>query len=89
MVTIHKIWVFPIALFSLILQFGCASSNHKTAKPNIVLILVDDLGYGDLGCYGNTANKTPHIDLLADEGGRFTDFNSNGPRFTHTRAALL
>ncbi|MFM7863984.1 MAG: sulfatase-like hydrolase/transferase, partial [Planctomycetaceae bacterium] len=42
------------------------------APPNIVLIYVDDLGYGDLGCTGAKAVSTPHIDRLADEGGRFT-----------------
>ncbi|MBM3810787.1 MAG: sulfatase [Acidimicrobiia bacterium] len=58
-------------------------------KPNIVLILADDLGYGDLGCYGNKGNRTPHLDRMAAEGLRFTDFHSNGPMCTPTRAALL
>jgi arylsulfatase A-like enzyme len=57
--------------------------------PNFVLILADDLGYGDLGCYGNTTNRTPHLDRLAREGMRFTDFHSNGPMCSPTRAALL
>ncbi|MCP5116779.1 MAG: sulfatase [bacterium] len=57
--------------------------------PNIVLIVADDLGYGDIGAYGNTANRTPHLDRLAREGLRFTDFHSNGPMCTPTRAALL
>ena len=43
-------------------------------KPNIVLVISDDLGYGDLGCYGSTLNQTPHVDRLAAEGMRFTDF---------------
>jgi arylsulfatase A len=58
-------------------------------RPNIVLILVDDLGYGDLGCYGNQEIKTPYIDQLADQGVRFTSFYSNGPECTPTRTALL
>ena len=58
-------------------------------KPNIIVILADDLGYGDLGCYGNEVNRTPHIDRLAREGMRFTDFHSNGPMCSPTRAALL
>ena len=45
-------------------------------KPNIVLILADDLGYGDVGCYGATKVKTPNIDRLATEGRRFTDAHS-------------
>jgi arylsulfatase A len=58
-------------------------------KPNFVLILADDLGYGDIGCYGNKVNRTPHLDRLAAEGIRFTDFHSNGPMCTPTRVALL
>ena len=57
--------------------------------PNIVLILIDDLGYGDLGCYGNTRHQTPHLDRLAAGGIRFTDFHSNGAVCSPTRAALL
>lgn len=60
-----------------------------SARPNIVLILADDLGYGDLGCYGSQLNRTPNIDRLAKEGMRFTDFHSNGSMCTPTRAALL
>ncbi len=57
--------------------------------PNFIIILVDDLGYGDLGCYGNTTNLTPNIDRLAEEGVRFTDFYSVAPLCTPARAALL
>ena len=59
------------------------------APPNIVLIYVDDLGYGDLGCYGSQVNDTPHIDRLAKEGMRFTDYYSASPVCTPSRAALL
>lgn len=58
-------------------------------KPNFVLILVDDLGYADIGAYGSGLNRTPHLDRMAAEGLRFTDFHSNGPMCTPTRAALL
>jgi arylsulfatase A len=58
-------------------------------KPNIVLIYVDDLGYGDLGCYGSEKNDTPHIDRMAKEGMRFTDYYSASPVCTPSRAALL
>jgi arylsulfatase A-like enzyme len=57
--------------------------------PNIVLILADDLGYGDLSCYGNDVIKTPNLDSLAKSGMKFTDFHSNGPVCSPTRAALL
>lgn len=59
------------------------------SPPNIVMILIDDLGYGDLGCYGSTTNRTPHLDRLAQGGLRFTDFHSNGAVCSPTRAALL
>ncbi len=58
-------------------------------KPNVVLILADDLGYGELGCYGNDSIATPHLDWLAANGLRFTDFHSNGTVCSPTRAALM
>ncbi len=61
----------------------------EEAPPNFVVILADDLGYGDLGCYGHPRHRTPHLDRLAAEGLRFTDFHSNGPMCSPTRAALM
>ena len=58
-------------------------------RPNIILILADDLGYGDLGVYGATDTKTPNLDRLAREGTRFTDFYANAPVCTPTRAGLI
>jgi arylsulfatase A len=79
--------------FRLILLAGlltrCSPGEVQKKNPNIVLILIDDLGYGDVGCYGNSTNLTPNIDRLAKEGMRFTDFHTNGPMCTPTRAALL
>ena len=57
--------------------------------PNIILINCDDLGYGDLGCYGSAAVKTPHIDALAARGVRFTDFHACDSVCTPSRAGLL
>ena len=57
--------------------------------PNIVFILADDLGYGDLGCYGRRDIATPTLDRLAKEGVRFTQHYANGPECTPTRTALL
>src|SRR5262249_9781097 len=66
-----------------------ARGQEAPRRPNIVLILADDLGYGDLACYGCRDIKTPHIDRLAAQGVRFTQFYANGPECTPTRAALL
>lgn len=59
------------------------------SQPNIVLIIADDFGYGSLSCYGGKEVKAPHIDALAASGMRFTDFHSNGPLCSPTRAALM
>lgn len=59
------------------------------SKPNIILINCDDLGYGDLGVYGSTVNKTPAIDKMASEGMRFTDFYVASPVCSPSRGALL
>lgn len=77
----------------LLLAAGVAplslSAANEQAKQNVILILVDDMGYSDLGCYGNTRINTPNIDKLAAEGMKFTDFHSNGPVSSPTRAALI
>ena len=58
-------------------------------KPNIVLINCDDLGYGDIGCYGSTKNDTPYLDQLAAEGRRFTDFYMASPVCSPSRAGMM
>ncbi len=65
------------------------AAAKEPVRPNFVIILVDDLGYGDVGCYGSTLSKTPNINRLAKGGLRCTDFHSNGPMCSPTRAALL
>jgi arylsulfatase A-like enzyme len=64
-------------------------ADAATRKPNIIVILADDLGYNDIGCYGSTVNPTPHLDALAAGGMRFTDFHASAPMCTPTRVALL
>lgn len=73
-----------IALF-LLLGFGCVTA---APKPNIVFIFIDDMGWGDLACYGNDFIDTPHIDQLAKEGMRFTDFYASGAVCSPTRCAV-
>lgn len=63
--------------------------NADNAPPNVVLIFADDLGYGDVGCYGATKVQTPNIDRLATEGRRFTDAHSASAVCTPSRYALL
>ncbi|TWU62625.1 Arylsulfatase precursor [Crateriforma conspicua] len=68
---------------------GCFAQAHAASPPNIVLILADDLGYGDLSCYGSRKFKTPRLDQMAAEGARLTQFNTPMPYCAPTRAALL
>ena len=69
---------------------SAALPDHHQAKPNIVLILADDLGYGDIGCYNSEAKvATPNIDRLAKSGMRFTDAHSPSTVCTPTRYSLL
>lgn len=78
------------SVFILIILFFCYfKAKAQDSAPNIILIVADDMGYGDLQCYGSTEIRTPNIDRLAAEGVRFTDFHSNGAECTPTRAALL
>ncbi|MCC2686807.1 MAG: arylsulfatase, partial [Paenibacillaceae bacterium] len=58
-------------------------------RPNIIYILTDDLGYGDLSCYGATKLHTPNADRLADRGMRFTDCHSSSSVCTPTRYSIL
>jgi arylsulfatase A len=64
-------------------------SAAATKRPNIVLIFADDLGYGDLACYGHPTIRTPHLDQLAASGMRFTQYYSANPLCSPSRAALL
>ena len=66
-----------------------ADAEDASTRPNVLLILVDDLGYGDLGCQGAGDMRTPHIDRLAASGMTFTNFYANCPVCSPTRAALL
>ena len=66
-----------------------AMGGSSARKPNVVVILVDDLGYGDLSCYGATDLRSPHIDKLVARGMRFDRFYANCPVCSPTRASLL
>jgi arylsulfatase A len=76
-------------LFIVVLLFWANPSAFAQTSPNIIFILADDLGYKDLGCYGNPFNETPHIDALAKAGMRFTQAYSSSPVCSPSRAAIL
>src|SRR5215831_19132486 len=79
-----------IAALSLLALATCSSpACAAAAKPNIVFILADDLGYGDLGCYGQTRIRTPNIDRLAAEGMRFTAHYSGNNVCAPSRCVLM
>ena len=71
------------------LPFGGLGCNKKQLRPNIIYILADDLGYGELGCYGQEKIKTPNIDALAAKGMRFTQHYSGSPVCAPSRCVLL
>jgi arylsulfatase A-like enzyme len=66
-----------------------ADAPELTAKPNLVIIFTDDMGYGDLGCYGGKDIPTPHIDRLAAEGARLTSAYTVAPICVPSRMGLL
>lgn len=68
---------------------ACNPKEEIIKPPNVVFLLVDDLGWNDLGCYGSAFYETPHIDQLAKEGMRFTDAYASCPVCSPTRASLL
>ena len=72
-----------------LLAFSANTHAQPARQPNILLILADDLGYGDLSCYGGKDVHTPNIDRIMNEGIRFTDFHANCPVSSPSRAALL
>jgi len=73
-----------------LLLYGCAALGaEERSQPNFILIFVDDMGYGDLGCFGSEKNRTPHLDALAAEGMRLTDFYVASSVCTPSRAALM
>lgn len=78
----------PVLGLLLVLQTS-GLADQSSAKPNIIYILADDLGYGDLGCYGQKVIKTPNLDRMASEGLRFTQHYSGSTVCAPSRSALL
>lgn len=81
---------FAAAGLALVFPLGsCASVPREHRPPNVVLIVADDLGWGELGCYGQTKLRTPRIDALASQGARFTQFYAGAPVCAPSRCTLL
>lgn len=76
-------------LFLTLLLTSIACAESAPSKPNFVIILTDDQGYGGLGCYGSQDVKTPHIDQMAAEDAKLTSFYMAAPYCTPSRAALM
>lgn len=81
--------VLACAIACLIAGLAATAAAAPPGPPNVVFILADDLGYGDLGCYGAMKHRTPHCDRLAREGLRFTDAHSPSAVCTPTRYAFM
>ncbi|MEO0341214.1 MAG: arylsulfatase, partial [Bacteroidota bacterium] len=79
-----KYWIY--IFLAVISTCGCSSTNQE--RPNVILIITDDQGYGDIGAHGNPLIKTPHMDQLYAESIRFTNFHVS-PTCSPTRAALM
>lgn len=84
---------FFLYLLFVLVFVSCKNSSNKTkqlklTQPNIVLILADDLGYGDLSCYGSKRINTPNLDKMAGEGLKFTQFYAGSAVCTPTRVSI-
>ena len=80
---------FGRALIPIALLFSASVKGADARPPNVIIVFTDDQGYGDVGCYGAQGYRTPHLDRLAAEGMRFTDFYVSSPVCSASRAALL
>ncbi len=81
--------VAALTALGTVVLVGQRPLGSSAAKPNVVLVMMDDIGYGDLGSYGVSDAKTPNLDRLAREGVRLTEAYANGPMCSPTRAALI
>src|SRR5213592_1502673 len=81
-------WFSLSGLVSLVMSSVLLRAD-VAPRPSVIIILADDLGYGDLACYGHPSFKTPNLDRMAAEGARLTHFNCPAPFCAPTRASLM
>lgn len=81
--------MFEILTAFFLVTVTSAAAQQKTKQPNIIFILADDLGYADIGCYGQQKTETPHLDKMAKEGMRFTQFYSGSTVCAPARTSLM
>jgi len=91
MITVKRTSLLPLLfLFSILIVHACKGNRQDTgSQPNVLIILTDDMGYSDISCFSDEATPTPHIDKLAGEGVRCTDFYVPTPYCAPSRATLL
>ena len=70
------------------LFLGLLHTSALAAKPNVILVFIDDMGWGDFSCFGNEAAQTPEVDRMAKEGIRFEQFYVNSPICSPSRTAI-
>ena len=92
-ISLKSVWqaVFLRSALTAILLAPLAAlhaSNTSPNKPNVIVILADDLGWADLSCYGSTFHESPNLDKLAAQGMRFTQAYSSSPYCSPSRAAI-
>ncbi len=81
--------ISPLVVFASLFLLAQQAGAASTDRPNIIFIMADDLGYGDLGCYGQTKIKTPHLDQMAAEGMKFTQFYAGSTVCAPARCVLM
>jgi len=87
--TLGILWIAAAVLLSALSAVAASGSGEPAPRPNVIIIYCDDLGYGDLGCYGSRAIATPNVDRLAREGVRMTDYYACNAVCAPSRAGLL
>src|SRR5215213_27598 len=81
--------LFAILVWAAVSLIASAARTSEGAKPNIIFILADDLGYGEVGCFGQKLIQTPNLDRMAREGMRFTQFYAGTTVCAPSRAVLM